>query len=159
MALNQQLLLLQEQQEYQMANLEAEKVSLMSENNKLALRIHPEEVLLVQSAGNYVEVFYRDNQAVKKELIRNRLKALEEQLRDRDFFHCHKSYLVNLRHIQKVTGNARNLELTLDSFEERIPVSRSKSADLLFWVTENNRAIEQGRSIHHAGRSVGPKSA
>lgn len=81
----------------------------------------------MKSEGNYVEVFYRQNQEKQKELIRNRLKAIEEQLPPTDFFRCHKRFIINLQHIQKVEGNARNLELVSDNFEEKIPVSRSKS--------------------------------
>ncbi|MCB0640175.1 MAG: LytTR family transcriptional regulator [Phaeodactylibacter sp.] len=107
------------------------KINLLEENQKVALRIQPAQLLFVKSEGNYVEVFYRQGQKTERKLLRNSLKAMTEQLSLPHFFRCHKSYLVNLQHLQEVTGNARNLELTIEQVQEKIPVSRSKSATLL----------------------------
>lgn len=130
--LNQELLKRQNSwpQEKPNATLPA-KITLVAENQKVALRIDPMDVYFVKSEGNYVEVFYRQNQEVHKELIRNSLKAIEAQLSSADFFRCHNRFLINLHHIQKVEGNARNFELVIARIEERIPVSRSKSETLL----------------------------
>lgn len=108
-----------------------EKIVLVAENEKVALRATPKNLCFVKSEGNYVEVFYYQNQKVQKELIRNSLKSIEEQLLVYDFFRCHNRFLINLHHIQKVEGNARNFELVLENIEEKIPVSRSKSEMLL----------------------------
>lgn len=109
----------------------AEKIMLFAENDKLALQIAPTNLHYVKSEGNYVEVFYLQNQKVKKELIRNSLKSIEEQLSAYDFFRCHNRFLINLSLIQKVEGNSRNFELVLENIEEKIPVSRSKSKALI----------------------------
>uniref|UniRef100_UPI00404B1B69 LytR/AlgR family response regulator transcription factor n=1 Tax=Fulvivirga sp. TaxID=1931237 RepID=UPI00404B1B69 len=107
------------------------KAVLVAENEKIALQIDPMDLLFVKSEGNYVEVFYRQNGKIHKELIRNSLKAIEEQLSVSVFFRCHNRFLINLHHIQKVEGNARNFELALANIEEKIPVSRGKSETLL----------------------------
>jgi uncharacterized membrane protein len=107
------------------------KAVLVAENEKIALQIDPMDLLFIKSEGNYIEVFYRLNDNVQKELIRNSLKAIEEQLSAKVFFRCHNRFLINLHHIQKVEGNARNFELALANVEEKIPVSRSKSQTLL----------------------------
>lgn len=107
------------------------KIVLEAENKKIALQVDPLGLFFAKSEGNYVEVFYYQNQKVQKQLIRNSLKAIEEQLSDSDFFRCHNRFLINLRHIQKVEGNARNFEIVLENIEEKIPVSRSKSEMLL----------------------------
>ncbi|WP_188443243.1 LytR/AlgR family response regulator transcription factor [Planktosalinus lacus] len=108
-----------------------DKIVLVAENNKIALQVTPIDVCFIKSEGNYVEVFYYQNQKIQKELIRNSLKTIEEQVADFDFFRCHNRFLVSLHHIQKVEGNARNFELILENIEEKIPVSRSKSERLL----------------------------
>lgn len=107
------------------------KISLLASNKKVALLIDPMDLVFTKAEGNYVEIFYYHAQKVKKELIRNSLKAIESQLPVTDFFRCHKSFVVNLNYIQKVEGNARNLELVLENIEEKIPVSRNKSDNLL----------------------------
>jgi hypothetical protein len=108
-----------------------ERIVLVAENKKIALQVTPASLCFVKSEGNYVEVFYYQNQKIQKELIRNSLKSIEDQLSAYDFFRCHNRFLINLHHIQKVEGNARNFELELANFEEKIPVSRSKSEMLL----------------------------
>ena len=114
-----------------------EKIVLVAENKKAALQIDPVDLFFVRSEGNYVEVYYHQNQNVQKELIRNSLKAIEEQLIFSDFFRCHNRFLINLRHVLKVEGNARNLVLVLARVEEKIPVSRSKSEKLLQLFQQN----------------------
>jgi len=105
--------------------------SIKAENGQVVLQLETDQVLWAQSDGNYLELFYiNDQKEVKKELIRNRLKKLADQLSSDPFFHCHKSYLINLHHIQKVQGNARNFEVILRYSDEPIPISRTKSAEL-----------------------------
>jgi DNA-binding LytR/AlgR family response regulator len=108
-----------------------EKIMLVAENEKIALQVTPASLCYVKSEGNYVEVFYYQNQKIQKKLIRNSLKSIEEQLTANDFFRCHNRFLINLQHITKVEGNARNFELEMANVEEKIPVSRSKSEMLL----------------------------
>ena len=108
-----------------------EKIVLVADNKKVVLQINPMNLFFVKSDGNYVEVYYHQNQKMHKELIRNSLKAMEEQLSEAFFFRCHNRFLINLHHIQKVEGNARNLELVLENIEDKIPVSRNRSDMLL----------------------------
>lgn len=140
--LNQELLNKQNSEFQKTHNItHSEKIVLVAENNKVALQIDPRDFFFVKSEGNYVDVYYHQNRKVQKELIRNSLKAVEEQLSVTDFFRCHNRFLINLRHIQKVEGNARNLELSLANIEEKIPVSRSKSEMLLRLLQQKNNLL------------------
>ncbi len=104
---------------------------LRGENGKPALQVRADDLLFLQSAGNYVEVHHRDGSGqFHKDLVRNRLKLLLETLPPDRFFQCHKSYVVNVRHIRKVKGNARNYTLQLQFDGLEIPVARSRSAAL-----------------------------
>ncbi|WP_298418112.1 LytTR family DNA-binding domain-containing protein [uncultured Kordia sp.] len=100
---------------------------LKEENGKVALLVHAPEIICLQSDGNYVEVFFEENQIITKKLIRNRLKNLEEQLPKTIFFRCHNRFLINGNCIVTIEGNARNLELTLRGIDFKVPVSRSKA--------------------------------
>lgn len=112
-------------------NSPSDIIALEGENGKTELQLRPEELLFLKSDGNYVEVFFLDDSGfTQKKLLRNRLKALHKQLPADRFFQCHKSYVVNLRQILNVEGNARNLELLLQHSDTPIPVSRSKSMEL-----------------------------
>lgn len=130
--LNQELLKKQNSAALETYNVTyPEKTVLVAENGKVAMQIDPMDLLFVKSEGNYVEVFYHRNLKVHKELIRNSLKAIEEQLSASVFFRCHNRFLINFHHILKVEGNARNFELALVNLDVKIPVSRSKSEMLL----------------------------
>ncbi len=102
-------------------------IKLFAENGKLALQLETNELVYMQSDGNYVDVFHFNQGKLEKSIVRNRLKSLLELLPDEDFFHCHKRYLINGHHVLKVEGNARNLELSLRGVEEKIPVSRANN--------------------------------
>lgn len=101
-------------------------LDIKNENGSLALRVAPSELVFIKSEGNYLEVYYYQNE-LKYQLVRNSLKALASDFDSSQFFQCHKSYLVNIQQVVKVNGNARNLTLTLRYVETPIPVSRSKT--------------------------------
>ncbi len=112
--------------------MDQDPVSLYSENGKLEIRLVVDKIFFFRSSGNYLEVFYKDEKGKEgKHLIRNRLKIVADLLPKEKFFHCHKSYIINIRKITRVEGNARDLRLSLVDSSHVIPVSRSRSAELL----------------------------
>lgn len=115
-----------------------EKIVLLAENEKIVLKISPTNLYLVKSEGNYVEVFYKNNTKNQKLLIRNSMKAIEAQLSGQYFFRCHNRFLININFIQRIERNTRNIELVLENFDEKIPVSRSKHEILLKLFNKNN---------------------
>jgi DNA-binding LytR/AlgR family response regulator len=104
---------------------QSEPCILRSENGKERLLFHLDQALFLLAAGNYVEIVsYTDR--TTRELLRNTLSNLEIQLSQyQHFFRCHRSYIVNLTKITKVSGNAQGLKLTLKHFDETIPVARN----------------------------------
>jgi DNA-binding LytR/AlgR family response regulator len=107
------------------------KVRLLGENQKMALQIDAEKLVYAHSEGNYVDIYHLSDGTLTKTLVRNSLKSIEEQLSFDYFFRCHRSFIISTLHIQKVDGNARNLEIVLEHAAHPIPVARSKSKKLL----------------------------
>ncbi|MEL6534142.1 MAG: LytTR family DNA-binding domain-containing protein [Bacteroidota bacterium] len=105
-------------------------VTLTAENGKRELQLPADAILFLQAAGNYVEVCYEWEGQATKHLVRNRLKALTEELPESSFFTTHKSYVANLQRVARVEGNARDLRLHLRGTPEQIPVSRSNAQKL-----------------------------
>ena len=103
-----------------------EKIQFTSENKDIELQVNPQDVIYIQSEGNYIEIYYLNAGSLNKKLIRHRLKAIEEQLPEDVFYRCHNRYIVNTKRITNVTGNARGLYLELENSTEVIPVSRSR---------------------------------
>jgi len=82
--------------------------------------------LFAKADGNYVEL-YLSEKRVSKIVKRITLKELEAILITYpNIFKTHRSYLVNLYHVQKVVGNAQGYKLKLSNYDEKVPVSRNK---------------------------------
>jgi hypothetical protein len=103
-----------------------QKIIFTSETEDVELQLKPDDVIIVQSDGNYVEIHYLNGSTLQKKLIRHRLKAIESQLPEDLFFRCHNRYIVNTKRITNVKGNARGLYIEFENSNAVIPVSRSK---------------------------------
>lgn len=78
------------------------------------VRITFSDILFIRSERDYTKIFVKDG----KYLVSHPLKYWVEKLPETDFCQVHKSYLVNVRHIDRVTGNQLIIE------KEMIPVGR-----------------------------------
>lgn len=78
--------------------------------------------------SNYLEIFYENHNGTQKRLTRLTLKEFEEQLGSFPFVcKVHRSYIVNLKAVASISGNAQGYVLRLKNVtQETIPVSRSK---------------------------------
>jgi|GEM_PF-1875282 Response regulator of the LytR/AlgR family len=81
----------------------------------------------LKSEGNYTTFCYKKDGEVKKALIRILLKEVEQQIASKDLVRCHKSYMVNLKMVGMVEGNARQCCFHLKKINITIPISRSLS--------------------------------
>ena len=99
--------------------------------------------MYLESVDNYVSVFYRDSDQVKKQLLRTNLKKLESQFLDsEEIMRCHRSYIVNLKNIKTVDGNSRGLQLHFNNLEDSIPVSRKYVKNILKILDEVQGGME-----------------
>lgn len=99
-------------------------ICLSSENGKDKLYIAEEKLLLLEAQDNYVAVYYQEKELVKRALLRSSLKRLEKQLEGSALIRCHRSYLVHPKQVEKVRGNAHQLQIRLKGLDRIIPVSR-----------------------------------
>ncbi len=100
-------------------------IEIVSENESDNFRIQVSEIVYVKSADNYVEIGYHDEGAVKKKMVRNTLRNVEQQLVEfNNFIRTHRTSLVNIQYIDKLNKNFNTYWLSLDNTKESIPVSR-----------------------------------
>lgn len=86
---------------------------------------HSEEFLFARAEGNYVEFHLVLDGKNKKLLKRVTMKDLERQLTEISWIiKIHRSYLVNLKKVTAVTGNAQGYQLSIRHYPDTIPVSR-----------------------------------
>ncbi len=84
------------------------------------------QLLCIRADGNYVEVFFFKEDKLHKELVRHPISKVFEEVKNNDSLkQCHRSFIVNFDKVEKVSGNARNLNLHLKEVDFPIPVSRS----------------------------------
>lgn len=108
-------------------------VSLQSDGSRTPLEVSCHDLLYATSEGNYVLLYQKsDEGAIETHTLRITLKSLLSQFTCcESIVQCHRSYLVNLSHIEKVSGNARGYTLHSKYCKETVPVSRSKSQEIL----------------------------
>ena len=117
---------LNEDLQKQSLNPSFEEIWITGENQNEELLLKTNELLFIESANNYVEIFYKKNGSLEKSLMRSTLKKIEKQLAAHEqFFRCHRTYLVNQNLVEKISGNAQGYKLHLKETDIQIPVSRS----------------------------------
>lgn len=90
--------------------------------------VKPEEILCCQSDGATVDLFLEKSGQIKRITCNKTLKELETELTAFDFCRTHHSYLVNLRHIERMERTGRNGTLFLKK-DLQVSVSVQKMAD------------------------------
>lgn len=89
-------------------------------------------ILYCESDGSYVSVFLQGQ--TKPILLSKSLREFEELLNNPAFFRSHNSYLVHLKHVQKIfRADGGGLVMVNGA---TLPVARAKKADLLTLVAK-----------------------
>ncbi|GEN69007.1 MULTISPECIES: LytR/AlgR family response regulator transcription factor [Chryseobacterium] len=79
------------------------------------------DILYVESMQNYTKLHFKD----KSLIIHQTMKAIEESLPAEHFFRIHKSFLINITHIDMISGG----RLFINKIE--LPISRTRKEELL----------------------------
>jgi hypothetical protein len=104
---------------------------LVAENEKDKMELNPDDLLYIEAADNYSTVFYLKNRSVAKQLIRGSLKRMESQIAFPFIIRCHRSYIVNLKQVNHIKGNAQGYKIEFKTVPSgEVPVSRSYSKTL-----------------------------
>jgi uncharacterized membrane protein len=112
--------------------LETPLLILVAENEKDRLELRPEDLLYIESADNYSNIVFLKKGLVSRELIRGSLKRLETQITIPYIIRCHRSYIVNVRQVNEVSGNAQGYKIGFKiSGVNPVPVSRNYGKEVL----------------------------
>jgi hypothetical protein len=84
-------------------------------------------LVYLRAADNYVEVYQLSSGKVQRHVLRATLAEAEARLAAyTHWIRCHKSYLVNLHHVQHITGNAQGCQLHFAADLAPAPVARQR---------------------------------
>ncbi|MCP9757636.1 LytTR family transcriptional regulator [Lacihabitans sp. CCS-44] len=104
-----------------------EKLKLVAENEKDFVELRNKELLYIESSDNYSSIVYLKDQNIEKTLLRSSLTRIESQIADENIVRTHRSFIVNLDHVIKVSGNAQGYKLHLKFTDFLVPVARKFS--------------------------------
>ena len=102
------------------------------------VNIEPENLIYIEAFGNYINVIYADND-IKKITVRETITNIEDKMEGVIIIYKpHRSYLVNLQKVEKITGDSQGLKLHLKSIDKVIPVSRNKIKEFRERITSHD---------------------
>ena len=106
-------------------------LTLTAENEKETLTLPPADLLYIESSDNYCTVVYAQHGQPNKVLLRSSLSRLEKQIRQPHIVRCHRSFVVNLDQVGRVTGNAQGYKLHVGAGHFTVPVARQYNDSLV----------------------------
>ena len=110
---------------------------LLADNEKDAVTLAATQLLCIESSDNYCTVVYQKDNQLMKPLVRSSLSRLEGQINRARIVRCHRSYVVNLDRVERVTGNAQGYRLHLANGMLQVPVARQYNDTLVTeWKTQ-----------------------
>ncbi len=87
-------------------------IHFVSDYKKDSISILPEALVLIKSADNYIEIYYKSEGVIKNQMIRSSLKKAGELTREFDFIiRCHRTFIVNINYINEIEGNSQGYKL------------------------------------------------
>lgn len=90
------------------------------------LSVNPQDILYIESIGNYLNIVYFDDSELCQKRLRSTLKDLEDMLASYPYiFRIHRAFMVNIHFITQVSGNAAGYKVELFSTNKVLPVSKS----------------------------------
>lgn len=108
--------------------------SFYDEKNELRLSVNRNNLLYIESADNYVYIWYLAKGTLTKFILRNSMKAIEEQLADTNVLRCHRSYIVNFDKINIIRRQKDGIYVEFEIKEiPDIPISKKYSEKIMQW--------------------------
>ncbi|NLJ08661.1 MAG: LytTR family transcriptional regulator [Sphingobacteriales bacterium] len=113
-------------------------IVINSENKSENISLPAKDLVLIRSADNYAEIFFLEEGQIKRALLRNTLKNIENQLSVfPNFVRCHRAFIVNSIYVERMEKSFGNHFLLIKGFEEKIPVSRVYLLKIKEFVTSS----------------------
>lgn len=114
-------------------------VNFCDEKGQLKLSVDIDNLLYIESADNYVIIFYSNKGKFSRFMLRATLKSIEETFAECDLVRCHRSYVVNFNKVKVLRKEKDGLFLDLD-FEKapEIPVSKTYADAVVNMFTKHS---------------------
>jgi hypothetical protein len=100
-------------------------IRLESPFSSRILEVSNHSISYIEAAQNYIIVVLSYDKTNKKEIIRLTMKEAHHQINDPLIVFCHRSYMVNLRKVRRITSQSTSSGLILEDTDMVIPLSNS----------------------------------
>lgn len=109
-------------------------LSFYDEKEELRLSVKRNNLLYMESADNYVFIWYLNKGIVTRFMLRNTLKNIEKHFINTTVLRCHRSYMVNFEQVKVIRRGKDGiyLELGVDKVPD-IPISKTYSEKVTRW--------------------------
>lgn len=89
------------------------------------------DILYIEGSGNYVKIHTQNDKPL---MVLDKLTELQEKLPQKQFLRVHKSFIINVSHIQKIAGNMMMIK------DKAVPISAGYKKNLESLIRDNERA-------------------
>jgi len=119
-----------------------ETITISSEKTSGKIVFNINDLVAIEAQGNYCMFYINKKQIITRKLLHTTMKALETQLSAYpQVIRCHKSFLINIHQIVRVSGNSRGYVLHFGGDIEPVPVSRGYQKDVMSIVKQFREEI------------------
>lgn len=110
-------------------------IQIYDEKGEMRLSVRRENLILIESADNYVCVWYLNNNLPKKVMVRNTLKCVADHLASTSIIRCHRSYMINIEIIKVLRREKEGLfvEFGVEGVPD-IPISKTYAEAVQAWL-------------------------
>lgn len=112
-------------------------IQILDDKGEMRLSIRRENLILIESADNYVCVYYLNGDKTQKSMIRNTLSRVAEHLQGTRIVRCHRSYMINLDHAKILHRDKEGvfIEHGIEGVPT-VPISKTYSENIQLWLTD-----------------------
>ncbi len=120
-----------EEQDKSSKEKKGQAIHIQSINGKETFEDSLANIVLIQSAGNYIEIFYFKDKLVRRQLIRQTLSNVETLLESfPEIIKCHRCCLINSHYVKRITGASPAYTLEMEGLDFQVSVARHKVVEL-----------------------------
>lgn len=95
-------------------------ITINDENGKAVVHMATRNILYFKSEDNYIFLYYKSDNELKKELIRTNLKKLEQDLSLQNFIRIHRSYMINIENLVAVSRTAQGYRVKMEAGPDEV---------------------------------------
>ncbi|GET28559.1 LytTR family DNA-binding domain-containing protein [Prolixibacter sp. SD074] len=89
-------------------------------------QVNLHDLVMIHSAQNYIEIYYKEDGQLRKMMVRNTLEnAMRQVKRFPHIIRCHRTCIVNVKYVTRMRSSQHGYHIQLDGVPDELHVSRS----------------------------------